>query len=407
VTAPVEVSAGNAAQQVWASYSQLASHRKCPQAWFYGYERRLEKVDPEDIAVERDFGSWWHMLLAADSIDRGTKLGSLKWVPEELGSVDTAPRIKAKTAKPGEVFALARDWWRGQTPLTQETWTARLGESLPERMDALYLRWYEQWWDSAIRYESPLAVELKWRRELPSLPGPNGDTHPNAILVGYVDEAYIDTTRHLTVVRDHKVSRGLGIQTVADDMMDSQLQFYAWGASPTVTSWGVGPIQATGYDRARMVKAKTPQVTQAGSLSKSITDFDVRTYVEWAKGPDGNGVPYPGRAKDGSGAGLYKAEPALIEQLSRPAATSGWFQRSTTPLNRNLIRAHLRAAVDSAADLALSRARVEVEHEAARNLTSGCKWCDYVKLCRAEMIGGPDGEYDLTDMNLRVKPKRS
>jgi hypothetical protein len=40
-------------EQTWASYSQLTKHRTCPQAWMYSYERRLEKVDPEDVRVER------------------------------------------------------------------------------------------------------------------------------------------------------------------------------------------------------------------------------------------------------------------------------------------------------------------------------------------------------------------
>jgi len=392
-------------EQVWASYSQLTSHRTCPQKWMYGYERRLEKVDPEDIAVERDFGSWWQLLRAVDSIERGRKLDSLKWLPTELTATDGVSMI-AHTARCDEVFAMANDWWRQQTPHTWETWAERLGEAMPDRLAALDQRWRDQW-ATEIETERPLAVELGWGRNLPTMPGPdNTSVDPNCRLVGYVDEVYEDTKRHLVVVRDNKTSKGLGTQSVADDMMDSQLQFYAWGASPTVTSWGVGPIRATAYDRIKTTKPKTPVVTQAGSLGKSVTDFDLATYVEWSRGTDGNGVSYPGRFKDGSGAGRYVAEPAVIERLSSPSSVSAWYQRTLTPLNNNLIKVHLRAAVDSAVDLRQSRARVAFANEAARNLTSGCRWCDFAGLCRAEMVGGPDGEYELSDYRLRVRPAR-
>jgi hypothetical protein len=284
-----------------------------------------------------------------------------------------------------------------------ETWADRIGEACPDRLAAMYERWHHQWWHSDIKHERPLAVELGWGRDLPAMR--DGEV-PNTRLVGYVDEVYLDARRNLIVVRDHKAHKSLSTQTTADDMMDSQLQFYAWGASPEITSWGLGKVAATGYDRIRTVKAKTPVVTQSGTLSKSITDFDLGTYIEWARGPEGNGVPYPGRAKDGSGAGLYQIEPAIVEKLSTPASTSAWFQRTLTPLNSNLIKVHLRAAVDSAVDLAASRRRAKESGEAARNLTSNCRWCDFVKLCRAEMVGGPGGEYELADMYLRARPER-
>jgi hypothetical protein len=263
-------------------------------------------------------------------------------------------------------------------------------------------RWHDRW-DEEIRTEQPLAVEMGWGRDLPKFPGPDGTvTDPNARLVGYIDEVYLDTKRQIIVVRDNKTHKTLAAQTTADDMMDSQLQLYAWGASPEVTSWGIGQIKATAYDRIRTVKAKTPQVTQAGTLSKSITDYDLYTYAAWSLG-DGRGVPYPGRKADGSGAGFYQPESAVIEKLSSPAAISAWYQRTLTPLNINLIRVHLRAAVDSAADVALSRARFAVTGEAARNLTSNCRYCDFVRLCRTEMVGGISTDLELSDYYLRAK----
>jgi hypothetical protein len=377
----------------------------------YGYERRLEKVDPEDVKVERDIGSWWHMLLAADSLDRGRTLGSLQKLPKNLKAVDDAPTLDPETAKPGEVFAVAADWWRQQTPFVQDTWQNRLGGSLPELLDSMFLRWYATWYESDIKYERPLAVELGWGRDLPSM---RGNEEPNARLVGYVDEVYLDTRRNVIVCRDHKAHKSLGIMTTADDMMDSQLQFYAWGASPEITSWGLGKVAATAYDRIKTVAPKPPRITTAGRLAvydgqPSVNGCDLLTYTEWAKGPDGDGVPYLGRKpKDGEAsiAGRYQAEPAVLEKLASPASVSAWFQRTLTPLNGNLIKVHLRAAVDSSVDLALSRRRSEESGEAARNLTQACRWCDFVKLCRAEMVGGPGGEYELADMNLRQRPPR-
>ncbi len=381
-----------------ASYSELMAHRKCPQHWFYRYGQSLERDESEDAAVERDTGSWWQALLAAEALERGRKLGTLQAVPRAIKTVDGGPWWAGDEVTPFDVQAGAEQWWHRQHGDRQDLWIERLGgQDLPTRLGELWVSWFAEWAEDRDS-ESPLAVELRWKRALPS----RVDDPP--MLVGYIDEVYLDRRRNVITVRDNKLHRTLQPMTSADDMMDSQLQLYAWGAAPIVREWNLGPIKATGYDRTRMVAPKSPQVTQSGTLSKSVTDYDVHAYQRWARGPDGQGVPYPGRAKDGSGAGLYLAEDSVIEKLSTPAARSAWFQRTRTPLNVNVIRAHLRAAIDSVADVARSRARVAVSHEAARNLTSGCRFCDFVKLCRVQMIGGADGDYDLADYGLRVRP---
>jgi len=250
-----------------------------------------------------------------------------------------------------------------------------------------------------------------WKRKLPSL---RDGQDPVVDLLGYVDEVYLDTRRHVVVVRDNKSGKQLSTQTTADDMLDSQLQFYAWGASPEVSSWGLGKIQATAYDRVRSVKPSPPQLTMGGRLAMrggepSIGQCDLHTYLQWANGPTSNkegtevrdGQWYPGTR--GHEPGWYLPEQSVIEKLSSPATKSVWFQRTLTPLNTNIIRSHLRAAVDSAVDLASTRARAAGTREAARNMGKECRWCDYNKLCRAEMVGGAEGEYDLIDLNLRVR----
>lgn len=393
----------------WASYSSLAQHRTCPQRWNYARVRRLEKVDPLDIAVERDFGSWWHMLRAAESLTRGRILGSLQWVPEELTSVDNGPTLTADggVATPRDVLKLAVNWWSKQHFTVHEAWEDRLGEGLPDRLVGLYRAWRARW-AAQIADERPLAVELKWTRRLPM---PEGSEPVE--LVGYVDEVYLDKRRNVVVARDHKSVKKLSSQSAADDMMDSQLQLYAWGAGPTIDEWGVGKIQATAYDRARMTKPSTPVLTQMGNLSKSEgTDTDLATYLAWAKGPAGDGQLWgkpdeyfvSGKRKGEPKFGTYTAEQSVIERLSTPGAATAWFQRTLVPLSPHLVTTHLQAAMDSAEDIARTRARITANNMAGRNL-GNCRWCDFQQLCRAEMFGGANGTYDLAEMGLREKSR--
>ena len=389
-------------EQLRLSYSQLTAHRKCPQSWFYAYEQDLTKDDPEDTAVERDLGSWWAMLRAAEAIERGRRLGSLQVTPKPLRSVDGVPAIDAgHDDLISRVMRAAEDWTGWQLPVVTDEWDKRVGEQLPERLDSMLRNWRIQWEDE-IANERPLAVEFGWGRDLPKL----GEDEPNCRLVGYVDEVYFDVKRNMVVVRDDKTSKSLGTQTTADDMMDSQLQLYAWGAAQNVASWGFGSIRATSYDRIRTTKPRPPMLTMAGRLSARkdtplIGMCDLATYLEWS---GGDGVAFPGTKKDGSGAGFYRTDPEIVEQLSSPAARSAWFQRTLTPLNSNLVRVHLRAAVDSAADLWRTKKRAQETGEAARNLTSSnCRWCPYAQLCRAQMVGGPNGDYDLADFKLRER----
>lgn len=390
------------------SYSQLVTHRQCPQKWAFAYQERLEKDDPEDARVELEFGNWWHALRAADSIERGREAGTLASCPEEIRTVDHGPTIPTATdrdpqpALVWEVMQAAGKWWKSLTEEIQQVWMDRLGSPLVDRLTYVDSRYRERWDDSR-QEEQPVAVETWWTRDLPTYTVGDTVIETGATLVGVVDEVYLDTKRGLLVARDHKAHRTLAQQSAVDNMMDSQLQLYAWGLSPLVKSWDLGKIDAIAYDRVRMVAPKAPSVTQSGTLSKSVTDYDLHTYVQWSKGPNGEGVPYPGRKKDGSGAGLYQPEDKVVEKLSAPQARAGWFQRTLTPLNLNLIRIHLQAAVDSAYDLNLSQARIGRSGEATRNLTKDCKWCDFASLCRARMVGGPSGEYDLTEHRLRRK----
>ena len=380
-------------EQRWISYSSIGQHRGCPQRWQYNYVQKLESTK-EDSKVYLHFGMWWHALRAIDSLQRGRDHGSLRWRPSTITAVSEevvfSPRDRDYTVD--DVFVEATRWWNGLSMDAKEEWVNTLGESLPERL--LYV---DQGWraehEQELKNEHPLAVEFRWNRELT----------PTTMLLGYIDEVYLDTKRNLVVVRDHKTTKTLGTQTTLDDMMDSQLQLYAWGASLEVSSWEMGKIQAVAYDRVRSLKPKTPRITQTGTLSKSVTDFDLRTYTTWAQGEDGLGQKFTGRRKDQSDGGRYAIEQSVIEQLSDPAARSVWYQRTLTPLNRTLITTHLKAAKYTAEAMDATELQVQETGEGGRNLSAGCRWCDFASLCRAQMLGGSDGEYELADHNLRKR----
>lgn len=395
----------------FVSYSSLTTHRKCPQAWQYAYVQRLKPVSEADT-IDRDLGSWWHALRALDGIRRGTQRGTLVSLPGEIGLGDLGPTLvlqrsawqskrlpvyklgdRAYSATPDLVTAVARTWWRRMGNDLREAWMDRFGGiELADHLEAMDQRWNSRWHDDLVR-EEPIAVELEFRRQLPGL---------DVVLGGRIDEIYRDRKRGLIIARDYKTNRSLGSEAL-DDFMDSQLHLYGWGSSPLVQDMTGRGVQAVAYDRARSVPPKDPQVTQSGTLSKSVTDYDLDTYKRWAAGPDGEGVPYPGRKKDGSGAGVYQAEESVIAKLSTPQALEVWNHRTVVPLNTNVIRAHLEAAVDTTRDMVRSVDRYNLTGAAPRNLTRfGCAHCDFADLCRAQMIGGPDGDYDLEAYGLRT-----
>lgn len=382
-----------------ASYSQISDYRQCPQRWKYRYLDRLDAAGAGGNVPARDLGSWWHAVRAADAIDRGRGHGSLvpALVPTHLSAPLGGREHQIPTAPDSvqsRVFTEAARAWRSLTEAQREEYAEAWGGSLPDRLTEIDRRWRDRWSEETAT-EHPVGVEIRWTRALPAV----GGVDPATTLVGVVDEVYVDTRRNLLVVRDHKTHTSLDNLSVADEMMDSQLQLYAWGVSPLVSHLGHGQIKAVAYDRARSAAPKQPVLTKSGSLSKSVTDYDARTYLDWV----GDGVPYDGIKKDGSGAGVYHSDPKVVEQLGSLAVTSRWNRRHLTALSLPLVTSHLRAASRSATFMADTAAEVEAVSEAPRNLGRGCKWCDYAPLCRAQLIGGPDGEYDPADYGLAPK----
>lgn len=368
----------------WTSYSGLTLHRKCPQAWSYRQLFKLSRSIKDDAKPELHFGNWWHALRAAHSIDRGRALGSLKYAPKYIRCTDDGPRIATDTEE--ELVPLvfeAIEEWQERVPAEHlAEWKSKLGSDSPSRLlrslNTRYLRQHAE----AIAQERPIGVEVKWTRQLPG---------SDVVLLGYTDEVFIDEKYNLVVVRDHKTSKTLGSQSSADDMLDSQLDLNAWGLADRIKEWEVGPIGAVAFDRVCSVKPTTPVLTKAGRLSKQVTNFDLMTYLAFCSSPEA--------VEKG-----YEAEQAQIERISTDVYQTRWFQRTLRPINRNIIRAHLQAAVDTNMDAHKTIDRVIKRGEAPRNMTgAACRFCDYAKLCRAQMVGGVEGEYEISEYGLRHK----
>lgn len=388
------------------TYSALTQHRQCPQAWSYRQLRGLRR-DPDQMAPARDVGSWWHALRAADAIGRGAELGTLHSVPGKITTADSGPvwvrAGAAARATSGDERSLPlyarKDGTDQPAPLTPQRvvdaldqWLSGLpGEAqeeagdMPALLAGMDARWRARWADD-IAAEQPLAVEVWWEREIT----------PGVRLGGYIDEVIFDPHRNIVVVRDDKTAKTLNT-SAEEDFLDSQLHLYAWGVSPLVREWVGQPVGAIAYDRTRAAAPKEPVITQMGTLSKTVTDFDLATYLAFAE----TRPSYPGRKKDGSQAGVYVPEEKVIEKLSTPQALNLWTQRTRVPLNKHLIRSHLQAALDTYEAQQKTVERFNRSGEAARNLTRyGCRFCDYADLCRAEMIGGVEGDYPLEEFGL-------
>jgi hypothetical protein len=369
----------------YTSYSGITLHRSCPQAWMYRQLYGLNRPPSDDAKVEMRFGTWWHALRAAEAIERGRRLGSIKFTPKTIKGADDGPQIVTADHEDlqGAVLEAAQRWEEAMSEDHAELWKKKLGgfpSALLRALDERYLAAHAESWN-----EQPIGVEVKWSRALPD---------SSVDLIGYTDEVYRDVKRGMVVVRDHKTSKQLGAMTAADDMLDSQLHLNAWGLKDRLEEWDCGSVQAISYERVNSVKPTTPKLTAGGKLSKQVTNFDLTTYMAFCESEE---VKEKG----------YLPEPEQIERISSPGYQTKWFQRTLTPINRNIARAHLQAALDTEQDSRKTVDRVQRRREAPRNMTAdACKWCDFAKLCRAQMVGGTDGEYQIEEYGLRTWHKK-
>lgn len=425
-----------------SSYSAMTLHRKCPQAWTYRHIMGLEK----DIDAPRPYltiGIWWGLLRAAETLVRGRAAESLMFTPKDMADRREGYDLDIKTVTPTEVLKASQTRWKSMNGDEHDSFIETLGEPLPLRLERMFSLWDKANGDRFDR-ERPLGVEIFWKRALPQPPNDsqwlNLENIPTMNLIGYIDEMYVDRQRNMTVVRDHKAQKDIASgNTALDDLMDSQLQLYAWGIEPQLKEKGLPSARAVAYDRTKSVGPKEPQLTAAGGLSKSVSSFDLDTYRRWAqedtrptgmeldelaeekgltseqvaeiaKLPQGRvwgkiGEFYATGAKKGQPKfGIYEMDPKMIEHLSGHMERARWTSKTLTPVNRNTLQAHLRSAVDTAYDIYQTQRRYEQTGQASRNLDRrGCNWCDFSALCQAQIVGGPRGEYDVESYGLRIR----
>lgn len=434
---------------VQAHYSSIMLHRKCPQAWYYRYGKGLSKP-VTDPAPYMHYGSWFGAIRTAEALVRGRRMGSLIQTPRTLRLVDGGPEFDMRTMTPKMVLESAVVWYHKNVagdPLAVEDWHSKLGDGLPQRLLAGYQRWRDENGVAAAK-ERPLAVEMFWKRELirPKADlawDPAAIDLPELTLIGFIDELYEDIERSIVVVRDNKTTSRMPTMSSLDDMLDSQLMLYAWGVTPALQKMGHAIPRAISYDRAMSVKCADPSLNLNGTISAKSKNWDLRTYREWAlkdTRPDsldelrqvavtnGKRDTYDDfspeqkeiienlpagrvfgrigefKAVDVPKFGIYELDDEIIRKLSSPDWRAMFHQRTLKPINQQVVKAHLRAAIDTTTDIWKTQTRSEVTGEATRNLIKdSCKWCEYVGICRAQIFGGPDGLYDIREYGLRHK----
>lgn len=382
-------------------FSAIDTHRKCPQRYAYRYIEGLSDVREDTPTPPLEIGSWWHAVKAAESLERGRARQTLKKVPRKLSTVDNGPTFDGSSVTASEVLTALDEWWTKLGDEKREAYTEFCGQDVPTRIEKMFEQWQERWAED-IENEDPLAVEMYWERVLQK----PGEKREGLKLFGFIDEIVWDRKREQVVVRDHKTMKVMKEPDVTADRMSPQLQMYGWGAEEIVKGWGFKGVSAVEFDRVRTSAPKTPKVNLDGTLSKSVKDFDLETYLEWSKGEDGQGVYFKGRKAGGQEAGYYTAEDEVIERLSTPSAKSEWNQRSRLPINPKILRGHLVSIVLTSKSMTRTEKNYGDMGAVERDISAGCKWCPFMDLCFFQLENGEDAEYDPADFGLK-RSKRS
>lgn len=384
------------------SYSSLQTLMKCERQYALRFIEELEKDAPEKLIYMR--GHAWHALLAADAMQRGAALGSLRNFPDKLEvlhglnlgidwnpiSDDFQQRVNPTILAPDggpeipltpwSVIEHVAAWENTQESERKEEIVAKFGAPLHERLRDLWVRYQLKWGEREAQF-LPILVEYEWSRE-----APNG-----MLLQGRLDSVVFDRENHLTIVRDAKTHDSWPSEPDAVlDLMNSQLHLQAWGVAPALREltgdWEAGPTvpQAVEFDRVRFKKPTEPKLTTKGILSKAVTDFDGYTYKEWCL------------SQGTSEHSDYEFEQEVYDKAE--ANPDAWFQRSMKPLSMRAVEAHVKAAQAQAL-----RAEKVVSSEAGIVPSSDCAWCEFLPLCRAEIIGGRPDTFIPADFGLRKK----
>lgn len=362
------------------SYSALKTLAECERKYALRFIEELEADRKDRPAPLR--GTAWHGVTQAHLLGVGAHKGTLLVQPptiQMLKGIDLpinwadpyCPTIAGPDFGPElpldalSMLAHVTSWFEHQETDYQEELVADHGGPLPERLRDLYFRYCDHYADDDQRYE-PLVTEYEWSRQ-----APNGKQ-----LQGRVDAVLFDTQLGLVTVRDYKTHASWPSEPDAVlDLMDSQLHLQAWGVAPLLKEHGLLP-QAVQFDRLRFKKPTEPKLTAKGLLSASITDFDSYTYKRWCIDNE------------------IEPDEAVVAKCD--AKTDAWFRRSGKPLSMRSVEAHVKSLQVQAV-----RADALDPDTAILVPSKDCSWCDFLSLCRAEIIGGRPTPFVPQDYSLR------
>lgn len=393
--------------QSLASFSQQDTHRQCPQKWAFRYCDNIIPISDATRPVSLWVGTWWHALRAADNIMQGHAEETLKYKPTYIQGVDgfdtnVEEFLDDETTTLYEaVVTNIVAWHNTLDSESVEALVELLGESPDKALTKLHDKYTDVYFDS-LSHRHVVAVELPFQKILVAKSN-NPNLSEDYAIRGFVDAVIWDSKANRIIIQDAKTHKSITDYTMGDIGLSSQLNVYAWGVADQIKKWNYPVPSVLEYDRVRVKHQAQPAVTKAGKLAKTPSDYDAETYRQWAKGEDGKGIPYPGTKKDGSGAGVYTFDAKVYEALNTPTHWAKYFRRQNTLVNRHIVASHLMASADSAEAMAKSRGRWEESGATARNYSRGCTSCDYAQLCKATLVGGPRGEYDLREMGLQKK----
>lgn len=364
------------------SYSALQTLAQCERKYVLKFVEELESDRQDRPAPLR--GTAWHGLIQAHLLSTGAHKKTLLVQPDKIQVVkglDLAinwadpfcPTILGPDYGPElpldalSFLAHIKSWWEHQETDYREEMEADYGAPLPDRLRDLYFRYCLHYAYDDQRFD-PLITEQEWSRT-----APNGK-----LLQGRVDAVVYDNTLGLVTVRDYKTHDSWPSEPDAVvDLMDSQLHLQAWGMAPLLKAHGLIP-EAVQFDRLRFKKPSEPKLTTKGILSKSTTDFDSYTYKNWCKENE------------------QEIETAVVAACD--AKTDAWFRRSSKPLSMRSVEAHVRSA-----QAQVVRAEALDATTATLVTSKSCGWCDFLSLCRAEIIGGRPENFVPQDYGLRRK----
>jgi hypothetical protein len=367
------------------SYSSLQTLAQCERKFALRHIEGLESDKPTPLAPLR--GTAWHAVIQADLVRRGAQRNTLLYRPDTIKILDDltvtidwtvsgtptipAPHFGPETElTPELVIAHVRAWENDQESDRKDAMAAEYGASLAERLQDLWIRYRIHYGNET---DQVLLTEYEWARE-----APNGE-----LLQGRVDAVVFREDLGLVIARDYKTHESWPSE--ADhvlDLMDSQLHLQAWGVAPLLKEHGLIP-QAVEFDRVRFKKPTLPKLTTKGALNKSVKDYDGYTYRQWCNSAE---------AKEAG----YEFDQEVFDKAEENR--DAWFRRSMKPLSMRAVEAHVKSA-----QAAVVRAKSLDPATATLVPSKACGWCEFLSLCRAEIIGGRPEHFVPADYNLRYQ----